>query len=65
MSHKLGTMSGGIFNVIKGGEVPARALPNLRRLKRDNPVTFKDEFVQSLLIAELVEAGHAGSARAA
>jgi acyl-CoA hydrolase len=59
MSHKLGTMSGGIFNVIKGGEVPARALPYLRRMKLDNPVTFKDKVVQSLLIAELVEAGHA------
>ena len=35
-------MSGGILNVIKGGEVPARALPYLRRMKLDNPVTFKD-----------------------
>jgi hypothetical protein len=59
MGHKVGTMSGGIFNVIKGGEVPARALPYLRRMKLDNPVTFKDKVVQSLLIAELIEAGHA------
>lgn len=59
MAHKVGTMSGGILNVIKGGEVPARALPYLRRMKLDNPVTFKDKVVQSLLIAELVEAGHA------
>jgi acyl-CoA hydrolase len=59
LSNKLGTMSGGIFNVIKGGEPPARAMPYLRRMKLDHPVTFKDKVVQSLLIAELVEAGHA------
>jgi acyl-CoA hydrolase len=59
MSHKLGTMSGGIFNVIRGGEIPERALPFLRRMNLDNPVTFKDKVIQSLLIAELVEAGHA------
>ena len=59
LSNKLSTMSGGIFNVIKGGEPPARALPYLRRMKLDNPVTFKDKVVQSLLIAELIEAGHA------
>jgi acyl-CoA hydrolase len=59
MSHKLGTMSGGIFKVIKGGEIPEKALPYLRRMKLDQPVTFKDKVVQSLLIAELVEAGHA------
>ena len=59
MGRKVGTMSGGILNVIKGGEVPARALPYLRRMKLDNPVTFKDKVVQSLLITELIEAGHA------
>ncbi len=59
LSNKLGTMSGGIFNVIKGGEPPARAMPYLRRMRLDNPVTFKDKVVQSLLITELVEAGHA------
>jgi hypothetical protein len=59
MGQKIGTMAGGIFNVIKGGEVPAKALPYLRRMKLDNPVTFKDKVVQSLLVAELIEAGHA------
>ena len=59
LSNKVGAMSGGIFNVIKGGEPPARALPYLRRMKLDNPVTFKDKVVQSLLITELIEAGHA------
>ena len=59
MGRKVGTMSGGILNVIKGGEVPARALPYLRRMKLDNPVTFKDKVVQSLLISELIESGHA------
>ncbi len=59
MSNKLGTMSGGIFKLIQGGPVPERALPYLRRMQLDNPVTFKDKLVQSLLIAELVEAGHA------
>jgi hypothetical protein len=52
-------MAGGIFNVIKGGEIPAKALPYLRRMKLDNPLTFKDKVVQSLLVAELIEAGHA------
>jgi acyl-CoA hydrolase len=59
MGQKIGTMAGGIFNVIKGGEVPAKALPYLRRMNLDNPVTFKDKVVQSLLVAELIEAGHA------
>ena len=59
MGRKVGTMSGGILKVIKGGEVPARALPYLRRMKLDNPVTFKDKVVQSLLISELIESGHA------
>ena len=59
MSHKVGTMAGGIFNVIKGGEVPEKALPYLQRMQLDQPQTFKDKVVQSLLIAELIEAGHA------
>ena len=59
MSHKVGTMAGGIFNLIKGGEVPEKALPYLRRMQLDQPQTFKDKLVQSLLIAELIEAGHA------
>jgi hypothetical protein len=39
------------------GSRPGLALP-AKRMKLDNPVTFKDKVVQSLLIAELVESGH-------
>jgi acyl-CoA hydrolase len=59
MGNKVGTMAGGIFNVIKGGDVPEKAMPYLRRMKLDHPLNFKDKVVQSLLVAALVEAGHA------
>jgi acyl-CoA hydrolase len=58
MSHKVGTMAGGIFNVVKGGEIPEKALPYLKRMQLDNPATFKDKVVQSLLIDELIAGGH-------
>ena len=58
MASKVGTMAGGLLNVIKGGEVPEKSLPYLRRMNLEHPVTFKDKIVQSLLITELVEGGH-------
>ena len=58
MSHKVGTMTGGIFNVIKGGEIPEKAIPYLKRLNLDQPTTFKDKIVQSLLLTELIEGGY-------
>jgi hypothetical protein len=58
MGNKVGTMAGGIFNVIKGGDVPEKALPYLQRMQLEHPVTFKDKVVQSLLVAELIEGGH-------
>ncbi|WP_210545930.1 acetyl-CoA hydrolase/transferase C-terminal domain-containing protein [Rhodoferax sp. PAMC 29310] len=58
MSHKVGTMAGGLFNVIKGGELPEKSLPFLRRMNLEHPVTFKDKMVQSLLLTELLEGGH-------
>ena len=58
MSHKVGTMAGGLFNVIRGGELPEKALPFLRRMNLEHPVTFKDKMVQSLLLTELIEGGH-------
>ena len=51
-------MAGGLLNVIKGGEVPEKSLPYLRRLSLEHPETFKDKIVQSLLITELVDGGH-------
>ena len=39
--------------------MPAGALPYLQRMKLDNPVTIKDKVVQGLLVAELIESGHA------
>ena len=59
MSHKVGTMAGGIFHAIQGVEVSEKALPYLKRMNLDHPVTFKDKIVQSLLLAELIESGHA------
>ena len=59
MGNMVGTMAGGIFNVIKGGEVPEKALPYLQRMQLERPLTFKDKVIQSLLITELIEAGHA------
>ena len=58
MASKVGTMAGGLLNVIKGGDVPEKSLPYLRRMNLEHPVTFKDKIVQSLLITELVEGGH-------
>nr|WHW29596.1 putative acetyl-CoA hydrolase [uncultured bacterium] len=58
MEHKLGTVAGGLLSMIKGGSVPEQALPYLRRMQLENPVLLKDKLVQSLLVAELVEAGH-------
>jgi acyl-CoA hydrolase len=58
MASKVGTMAGGLFNVIKGGELPEKALPFLRRMNLEHPVTFKDKIVQSLLLTELIEGGH-------
>lgn len=58
MGNKVGTMAGGIFNVIKGGDIPAKALPYLKRMQLENPVNFKDKVVQSLLVNELIEGGH-------
>ncbi len=59
MANKVGTMAGGILNVIRGGDIPPRALPYLKRMNLENPTNFKDKVVQSLLVAELIEAGHA------
>ncbi len=59
MGNMVGTMAGGIFNVIKGGEVPEKALPYLQRMQLERPLTFKDKVVQSLLVTELIAAGHA------
>lgn len=58
MASKVGTMAGGLLNVIKGGEVPEKSLPYLRRMNLEHPETFKDKIVQSLLITELVDGGH-------
>ena len=58
MASKVGTMAGGLLNVIKGGEVPEKSLPYLRRMSLEHPETFKDKIVQSLLITELVDGGH-------
>ncbi len=59
MGNKVGTMAGGIFNLIKGGEAPTKTLPYLQRMQLDHPLTFKDKVVQSLLITELMDAGYA------
>jgi len=58
MSHKVGSMAGGIFNAVKGGEIPESALPYLKRMQLDKPATFKDKVVQSLLVDELIAGGH-------
>lgn len=59
MANKVGTMAGGILNVIRGGDVPPKAVPFLKRMNLENPTNFKDKVIQSLLVAELIEAGHA------
>jgi acyl-CoA hydrolase len=59
MSHKVGSMAGGIFNAVRGGEIPEKALPYLKRMQLDKPATFKDKVVQSLLVDELIAGGHA------
>lgn len=58
MGHKVGTMAGGILNVIKGGDIPPKALPYLKRMKLEHPLTFKDKVIQSLLVAQLAENGN-------
>lgn len=58
MGHKVGTMAGGILNVIKGGDIPPKAIPYLQRMKLEHPTTFKDKVIQSLLVAQLAENGN-------
>ena len=57
MANKVGTVAGGLFNVIRGHDIPPAALPYLRRMQLEHPTNFKDKLVQGLLVAELVESG--------
>lgn len=58
MRRRVSLMAGGLLGAIRGGEVPEAAHPYLRRMGLQDPKTFKDKVVQSLLIAELAEGGH-------
>jgi len=57
MANKVGTVAGGLFNVIRGHDIPPAALPYLRRMQLEHPTNFKDKLVQGLLVAELLESG--------
>ena len=57
MANKVGTVAGGLFNVIRGHDIPPAALPYLRRMQLEQPTNFKDKLVQGLLVAELIESG--------
>ncbi len=67
LKSNLGTANGlvkSVFKVMESLSVPEAAKPYLARLQLDNPITWKEQLMQKLIIAELSAGGYLHPANA-